>query len=57
MVKPPGTASGHQRETIGLHPLWIDTDPTRGVATYWSSLAEHLAAIDQLYDHLVLLSK
>ena len=53
MVKPPETASGHQRETIGLHPLWIDTDPNGGIATYWSCLTDHLAAIDQRHDYLI----
>lgn len=41
------------RATIGLHPLWMDTDPNGGIATYWSCLTEHLAAIDQRHDYLI----
>jgi glycosyltransferase involved in cell wall biosynthesis len=30
---------------IGLHPLWLDSDPMGGIATYWNALFEHLAAV------------
>jgi glycosyltransferase involved in cell wall biosynthesis len=30
---------------IGLHPLWLDSDPNGGIATYWNRLVEHLAVI------------
>ncbi len=42
-----------KRATIGLHPLWMDTDPNGGIATYWSCLTEHLAAIDDRHDYLI----
>ena len=31
---------------IGLHPLWLDSDPLGGVATYWTALFEHLGAVE-----------
>jgi glycosyltransferase involved in cell wall biosynthesis len=31
---------------IGLHPLWLDSDPLGGIATYWMALFEHLEAVD-----------
>jgi glycosyltransferase involved in cell wall biosynthesis len=31
---------------IGLHPLWLDSDPLGGIATYWTALFEHLEAVD-----------
>ncbi len=31
---------------IGLHPLWLDSDPLGGIATYWMALFEHLKAVD-----------
>ncbi len=30
---------------IGLHPLWLDSDPLGGIATYWTALFEHLGAV------------
>ena len=31
---------------IGLHPLWMDSDPNGGMATYWSALIENLGKVD-----------
>ena len=31
---------------IGLHPLWLDSDPNGGIATYWSALIEELGRLD-----------
>ena len=30
---------------IGLHPLWLDSDPNGGIATYWNRLIENLVEI------------
>lgn len=30
---------------IGLHPLWLDSDPNGGIATYWNRLVENLVEI------------
>lgn len=31
---------------VGLHPLWLDSDPLGGIATYWTALFEHLEAVN-----------
>ncbi|MCC7154061.1 MAG: glycosyltransferase family 4 protein [Bryobacterales bacterium] len=31
---------------IGLHPLWLDTDPNGGVATYWCELIRHFEELN-----------
>jgi len=35
----------HSPVQVGLHPLWLDSDPLGGIATYWTALFEHLAAV------------
>ena len=56
-MKRPGrrklAGTAQSRATIGLHPLWLDTDPNGGIATYWSALTEHLPAIDQRHDYVI----
>lgn len=38
---------------IGLHPLWLDSDPHGGIATYWSALIENLGVIDTSNNYVV----
>ena len=38
---------------IGLHPLWLDSDPYGGIATYWSALIENLGVLDTRNRYLV----
>ena len=32
---------------VGLHPLWMDSDPNGGMATYWSALIDNLGKLDR----------
>jgi glycosyltransferase involved in cell wall biosynthesis len=38
---------------IGLHPLWLDSDPHGGIATYWSALIENLGGLDTDNDYVI----
>lgn len=38
---------------IGLHPLWLDSDPHGGIATYWTALIENLGQQDSSNDYVV----
>lgn len=38
---------------IGLHPLWLGSDPHGGIATYWSALIENLGRLDSSNRYVV----
>ena len=38
---------------IGLHPLWLDSDPHGGIATYWTALIENLGRLDSNNNYVV----
>jgi glycosyltransferase involved in cell wall biosynthesis len=38
---------------VGLHPLWMDTDPNGGIATYWSCLIAELGRLSSPHRYRV----
>jgi glycosyltransferase involved in cell wall biosynthesis len=43
----PGDSSGSGERAllVGIHPLWLESDPNGGIATYWNALFEHLCTV------------